>query len=314
MENKAAVGTAIGKIILMGEHSVVYGEPALAIPFSTTKIETTIYKKSGPVILDCFFYNGILSNAPERLRGLTIVIKEVVKSFNEELIDFNINIESSIPPERGMGSSAAVSVATIRALYKYFDYPLTEADLIKWTNISEKIIHGNPSGIDAAVIIGERSLYYIKGKEFVPFDFKLDAYLIVADTGEVGQTREAVESVKKLIESHPQKSKSLIGKLGILANKAKKLMESNNPMELGKIMTRAHGFLDELGVSNYTLNGLVNTALNNGALGAKLTGGGRGGCMIALAFTEEEAKLISQSLLDNGAKNTWIYNMGVDII
>lgn len=313
MENKTAVGTAIGKIILMGEHAVVYGQPALAIPYPGTKIKTTIDRKNGPVLLDCFFYNGLFSNAPERLLGLTSLIREIVESFHEKLQNFSIKIESSIPPERGMGSSAAVAVATIRALCDYFDQALTNEDLLKWSNLSEVIVHGNPSGLDAAIISGETALYYIKGNPFVTFDFKLDAYLIVADTGELGQTKAAVADVGKFIESNPEYGESLIKELGILTNDAKAFIELNNIKGLGEAMSKAHYLLDKLSVSNGLLNHLVEIALSNGALGAKLTGGGRGGCIIALADHEKQAKIISNKLLSSGAKNTWISNMGVDL-
>lgn len=313
MENKTAVGTAIGKIILMGEHAVVYGQPALAIPYPGTKIKTTIDRKNGPVLLDCFFYNGLFSNAPERLLGLTSLIREIVESFHEKLQNFSIKIESSIPPERGMGSSAAVAVATIRALYDYFDQALTNEDLLKWSNVSEVIVHGNPSGLDAAIISGETALYYIKGNPFVTFDFKLDAYLIVADTGELGQTKAAVAGVRKFIESNPKEGEKLINELGRLTDNAKAFIELNNIKRLGETMSKAHYLLDQLGVSNELLNQLVSVALDNGALGAKLTGGGRGGCIIALASDKKQAKIISNKLLSSGAKNTWISNMGVDL-
>lgn len=312
MKKKIGLGTAIGKIILMGEHAVVYGQPAIAIPYPGTKIKTSIIEGEGKVNITCFFYTGLLGKAPERLVGLTTVIREIMESFKEPLINFEIIIESSIPAERGIGSSAAVSVATIRALYDYFKKPLSQEDLLKWTNVSEGIIHGNPSGLDAAIISGETGLYFIKGKPFEEFGVDLPAYLIVADTGEMGQTKEAVSGVREFILKDQDQGERLIEELGDLTNEAKKSIEIKDIKNLGESMYKAHNILKELGVSSPMLDKLVSIAKINGALGAKLTGGGRGGCVIALASDRKEADIISEALLYNGAENTWISYMGVD--
>lgn len=313
MTNKDVIGTAISKIILLGEHSVVYGQPAIAIPFSNTKVETIIRKTKGDVTLDCIFFKGLLSKAPKRLLGTKTIIERIVNNLDEDLKDFHIEINSTIPYESGMGSSAAVAVATIRALYKFFGKNLNMNELIDLANISEKIVHGNPSGIDTSVIAKETSLYFVKGKPLNPFYFKLDAYLIVAHTGNQSQTKDAVEDVRLLIEKKPKRYKPMIDELGRIASNGKKAIEDNNPIKLGNLMTRAHLLLNKLSVSNEKLNKLVNISLDNGALGAKLTGGGRGGSMIALCSTKEEAKYVSDKLLNEGAKEVWVSNMGVDI-
>lgn len=313
MKNRG-VGTAVGKIILMGEHAVVYGEPALSIPFPAAFTKVIVDSGQGDVEIDCHFYKGYLKDSKEKLDGIKTMIEKIVFDLDRELKDFDISIETSIPVERGMGSSAAVAVATTKALYDYFDRELSKEDLIKYSDISEKIIHGNPSGLDAATIIGEESLYYIKGEKFMPFDFVLDGYLVVADSGEIGNTKEAVAGVKSLLDRDYINTKKIIEDLGSLADEAKKFMEENNPLGLGQAMRNAQRLLNSLGVSNDNLEKLVGRAMKDGALGAKLTGGGLGGSMIALASSKEDAEKIANGLLDEGARETWISNLGVDII
>lgn len=303
---KIGRGNAIGKIILLGEHSVVYGEPALAIPFPSTNVETSIFKSNGLGVLNCIYYMGELVETPDILLGLTEVIKGITEKFKEDYKKLNIDIKSTIPPERGMGSSAAVAVATIRGLYDYFDEALSDDELLKWVNISERIIHGNPSGIDAMITSRGEPLLYIRNQPFKPFEISIGGYLIVGDTGVKGKTKEAVEAVAKFIEKTPEEGRSLIKELGLITRTGMEKIKEKNINDFGQLMFKAHQILIEIGVSDSNLNTLVDTAVENGALGAKLTGGGRGGCMIALADNKEEAYSISEALIRKGAKNTWI--------
>lgn len=138
-----------------------------------------------------------------------------------------------------------------------------------------------------------------------------DAFLIVADTGIKGQTREAVSDVAHLFELNKQSVSQQITELGRLTKLAKKAILADEVYTLGTIMNQAQEQLKTLTVSNEQLDKLVTTAREHGALGAKLTGGGRGGCMIALADSNEQAVKIAAAIESAGAVATWIQSLGV---
>lgn len=308
--NKLGVGEANGKIILLGEHSVVYKKPSIAIPFPAAKIKVTVKENNDGTRIDCDFYHGLLEDMPELLESLKETIRVSLRRLNQEGEKLHLIIDSQIPAERGMGSSAAVSVATTRALFDYFNEDLTQETLLEIVDISEKIAHGNPSGLDALMTSSSSPYYYIKGDPFVPLTLNLDAYLIVGDTGMTGQTKEAVQSIAdKLTGDTQADTQAHINQLGTLADAGRDFLENNEPEKLGETMSAVHQILATLGVSSNELNHLVETAMLNEALGAKLTGGGRGGCMIALAGDKITAKKIATSLENAGAKQTWIYEM-----
>ena len=309
MNKRCGRGSAFGKIILIGEHSVVYYKPALAIPFKGVRLDVEVCYKEGESILDCYDYNGLLSEAPDRYLGLVSSIKKVLENLKKDHHNLSIKVNSSIPIERGMGSSAAVTAATTRALYDYFNEELDDKVLSDFVNESEKIVHGNPSGIDTAIVVSNTPLYFIKSKKGVLESYNLDAYLIVADTGVLGNTKEAVSKVKDFINDNFDRGNFILTELEKHVNKSREYLHNNRLNDLAKSLNMAQKYLDELGVSSIENTRLVETALNEGALASKLTGGGLGGCIIALTRTEEDAKRISYKLEKQGAKQTWVMNM-----
>lgn len=302
-----ATGQANGKIILMGEHAVVYGEPAIALPFSAAQVTATI--QSAPEDwLDSSYFSGPLAKAPTTLNNL----KELLHLLRHDFATGPVicRIASTIPAERGMGSSAAVAVAVTRAFLAWQQVEETPTGLLHYVNTSEKIAHGNPSGIDGAATSGTEPILFERQQPFIPFPLNLDGCLIVADTGVKGKTRDTVADVAHLMSVAPTATKQIITRLGDLTREAKTAISANQSYRLGNLMNEAQALLQQLSVSNGTLDHLVQVALNNGALGAKLTGGGRGGCMIALASDTQSAAIIANQLTAAGAQETWLQALG----
>lgn len=307
MVKQQGIGTSHAKIILMGEHSVVYGQPAIALPLPSVRLTATLTsRQDNQQLFKSRYYHGDLENLPSSMAGIKKLVEALSARFNAQERGWDLTVESQLPAERGMGSSAASAIAIIRAFFDYYDEPLDRTVLLQLADIEEQVTHRSPSGLDAATVSSEKPLFYIKGRIGVPIEMNLDASLVIADTGIKGATKEAITAVKDELKTNKEYAETHISHLGELVNQTKNYLAKNDVEHLGEALNFAQTDLAALNVSDPSLDHLIHIARDNGALGAKLTGGGRGGCMIALARTAMGARRLASILKENGAQQVWL--------
>ncbi len=305
ISEKTAIGAANSKLILVGEHAVVHGQPAIAIPFPLVGVESIVEYVPGAVKLDSTFYHGPIESAPSSLEGIVNCIKDTLEFLELPCKDLMIQIKSSIPPGKGLGSSASVAIAVIKSLFNYADQTYTEEELLRLANVAETYAHGAPSGIDSLTISSKYPVWYEREQSVNYIKPTCDFYFIVADTGRMADTRSAIESVAKRLKAAPKRFQAKLEKLGEITHQVKDALEKASKQLLGQLLNEAQKELEALGVSDAGLNRLIYFALQEGALGAKLTGGGNGGCIIALARNELHSQQLTEKLLKFGAQTVW---------
>jgi mevalonate kinase len=300
--------SAPGKVILFGEHAVVYGQPALAVPVTQVQAEVRI---------DRIFSPGIRINAPniqvnEKLDALgpshplAATVRNTLTALEAgSLSGVVILVRSSIPVASGLGSGAAVSVAMIRALAKHLKKTLSDEQVSALAFKTEKLYHGTPSGIDNTVITYAKPVYFVKGQPIETLTVAKPFTLVIGDTGIPASTKESVRDVRVQHHKHPDRYETLFAAIGSIARTARQLIERGMPESFGPLMDENHALLRGMQVSSPELDCLVEAARKAGALGAKMSGGGRGGNMIALV-PAGKAGAVARSLKEAGATNTII--------
>ena len=307
--------SAPGKIILFGEHAVVYGRPALAAPVTQVHadVEVTDGSRAGIWIHapDINLHAELNSLPPDHAVGAAV--RSVFAALGvSPFPSLEIRITSTIPVASGLGSGAAVSVALIRALLSFILHlssfthpPLSLEEINSLAYEIEKLHHGTPSGIDNTVVTYARPVYFVRGQPIEPFKVGAPFTLVIADTGISAPTKESVGDVRKLWEADKPKWEKVFDQIGEISEAARTAIERGKTDELGPLMDSNHALLQTLTVSSPELDHLTEIARKSGADGAKLSGGGRGGNMIALV-EKYNAAHIAESLLSAGAKRTII--------
>ncbi len=305
--------SAPAKIILLGEHAVVYNKPAIAIPVNDVRAFVTIKTDSNsdvPVIrandLD-IEYSFKKKSVPKKIEHIAKAI-QLVKDKTRSQYPYKgwrLSLSSDIPIARGMGSSAAISVSLIKALYQFLDKDLAQSLLIDLSYELEKFHHGTPSGIDNAVISLESPILFQKERGFSMFRSKT-FHFVIGDTGIGKNTASIVKNVAERYKKNRASCKAIFEAIGSVSNQGLDALRFGQNEKLGRLMNLNQSLLDELGVSSPELEHLIRQSLENGALGAKLCGAGKGGCMVALAESRAKAGKIADKLIQAGAKQTFL--------
>ena len=293
---------------------MVYGQPAIAAPVSQVRARAVITanprEQKGWIHVqapDIGLEDNWKAIPPDH--PLIAAIQGVLNTLGiDQPPPLTLRITSTIPVAAGLGSGAAVSVAIMRALSEFLGRPLDNREISRLAYEVDKLHHGTPSGIDNTVITYERPIYFIKegfghpGTQEV-FQVSKPFVIVIADTGIPSPTSQAVGDVRASWQKDKVTFEDLFKSAGEIANQAREAIESGDHSALGPLMNSNQFLLEKMGVSSDELDKLIQTALEAGAPGAKLSGGGRGGNMIALA-TEDTAPQVAAALRSAGATST----------
>lgn len=308
------VASAPAKIILFGEHFVVYGEPAIVLAIDKrayVKIEAShddnLHLRSNTLNLSgCFEGNsfkveqGNAREAKIKFEPVKRAVESVLEK-HQKHIGLNIEINSSIPVGAGLGSSAAVIAATAAATGALLDVKLSKEEIFRITYETERIVHGNPSGVDPAISTFGGAIIFQVDTGFKPLDAKENIPLVIGETGVVRSTRAQVEKVRIIVEKYPRIVENIMKAAREVVLRAIDAFKENDLKTLGALMNMNHALLYGIGVSDESLEWLANAARKAGALGAKLTGAGGGGCMIALS-EDEKLQQVSEAIYRAGGR------------
>jgi mevalonate kinase len=286
---------APGKVILFGEHAVVYGRPAIAVPVTEVQAQARVEPGEagqGLIIVAPDLQRRIVAREAPDDEPLASIARATLKAIGGQPDpDLTITVTSTVPIARGMGSGAAVSTAIVRALSKHFAHWMPSRTISDLVYQAEVIYHGTPSGIDNTVVAFEKPVYFVKDVHWEVFWVGKPFLLAIADTGIESSTREVVGDLRQSYQADPKRYELLFDRAGEIAVAARSAIEQGDLGTLGRLMDENHTQLQKMGVSCPELDCLVLAARDGGALGAKLSGAGWGGNMIALVTEETRGRV-----------------------
>ena len=297
----AELGVGYGKIILLGEHAVVYGRHAIACPIPLTMRALVEDCDQGvQLLIPRWGIEYQLSKPPEQRRSFEQAAGVIMDRLGLSDRGMRIEVFPDVPRGMGLGGSAALAVAIVRALNLHFRLGLTDEEVNELAFQSEKIAHGQPSGIDNTLATYGRPLVFRKGTppmvELLNIEKPLS--VVIGMTRSEGLTAKTVSNVREARERKPKLYEKIFDDIDQLVLQAISALQSHDIATLGELMNVCHGLLNALQVSTPELERLIGIARRAGAIGAKLTGGGGGGAIVALC--DENADEVRVAMESHG--------------
>jgi mevalonate kinase len=278
-------GIGFGKAILFNEHFVVYGIPSIVSAignYTVAKVEP--WEKAELKLEDN--RKATLKYKEDKLEQQTDSLNRMVKkmNINTSKNGLKITLEGNLYCASGIGASAASCVAIARALSSYFDMNLSDDEINDIAYEGEMGYHGTPSGVDNTASTFGGLIWFQKGENNIieKISMRNPVEIVIGNTGKVADTVAAVAGVRERKEKNPEKYKEIFDRAENITYLARDALQTGDFKEVGKLMNENHKLLQQIGVSSRELDFLVSVARDQGAFGAKLTGGGLGGNMIAL--------------------------------
>jgi mevalonate kinase len=300
-----------GKLILLGEHSVVYGRPALAASLAvgaeahaTRATRSTLHVQPWDATV-----HADQPDANPDLENLRRALNALLDLQTASMGSFAIEARLDLPAGAGLGSSAALGVAVLRAIDEARGVVRDRDQVTQMSLAWERVFHGNPSGVDNAMAAGAGVALYRKGRPLEAVTPRHRPKFVVAHSGEFGSTKLMVESVARQHQKAPARIDQIFDGIESLVLNARVALEHGDMPGFGKLMDLNQALLNSLMLSTGTLEEMCGAARAAGALGAKLTGGGGGGCMIALVDAAHEAAVFAV-LSSMGKKEAFVTEAG----
>lgn len=300
----AMVFSAPGKTIFFGEHAVVYGFPAIAVPLIEISVKISIQAlpdEDGIHIVNRNLGEDFFLDISDKSCHYQMIIMTILNILKiNHLPSTKITISSTIPVASGLGSSAAFAVAMTKAISSFLGFKLPFEKINEIAFEIEKFQHGTPSGIDNSVVTFQKPVFFQKDTPIEFLSVGKSLHVILADSGIRSFTKKIVEELKIERDKHPEQINMEFKEIKKITTEAKEMIESGNLKEVGLLMTENHRHLQNLGLSCQELDHLVDVAVKAGAYGAKLCGSGKGGNVVAL-INEDKIKSIHSALIKEGA-------------